>query len=137
VAEKEKRIDLNRIMSCKSMREIFMEYNFKYYRFETIEAFYAATSFDAKIQNIKIPTIFLNAADDGFSPSRGRNNSNIFPFDSIEQPFFLCNSYTGRQNNVQSKNSLDLDKIWRTSFICRGSLSFWMQLHLPLTYRLS
>ncbi len=58
-------------MSGNKLSELLGEYNAKYYGFKTIRDFYDASSIDSKIQNIKIPTIFLNAIDDCFCPSKG------------------------------------------------------------------
>jgi predicted alpha/beta-fold hydrolase len=51
---------------------MFSEYNAKFYGFKTIQDFYDASSIDSKVEHIKLPTIFLNAADDMLSPSRGK-----------------------------------------------------------------
>jgi predicted alpha/beta-fold hydrolase len=71
VFENEKRLNFKKMMESKTLSQFFFEYNTKYYGFKSLKDFCDALSPDSKIKNIKIPTIFLNAADDMFSPAKG------------------------------------------------------------------
>ncbi len=74
-----KRINIDEILKSPSLRETFTNFNVKYYGFETVDDFYKAGNLDTKIRSIQIPTIFLNAADDMFSPTSG-NQTWLFCF---------------------------------------------------------
>jgi predicted alpha/beta-fold hydrolase len=75
---------LSFFFQCNSIRDFDMRFTIKQFGYETCEAYYRDASLDSKIQNIKVPTLFLNAADDMFSPARA------FPIEKIRQ-----NPYTG------------------------------------------
>lgn len=67
---------------CNSIRDFDIRFTIKQFGYESWETYYKDACLDAKIQNIKIPTLFLNAADDMFSPARA------FPIEKIKQnPF--------------------------------------------------
>jgi predicted alpha/beta-fold hydrolase len=64
----------------------------KQFGYATWEDYYRDACLDGKIQNIKTPTLFLNACDDMFSPERA------FPLEKIKQnPFtaMVCTKYGG------------------------------------------
>jgi predicted alpha/beta-fold hydrolase len=80
---------MDRLLKSRTLRELFLNYNVKFYEFESAEAFYDAGSIDSKIELITIPCVFLNAADDMFSPQRG-SLSNFCLF----YAFFVFNRLT-------------------------------------------
>jgi predicted alpha/beta-fold hydrolase len=43
----------------------------KQFGYKSCEDYYRDACLDAKIQNINVPTLFLNAGDDMFSPEKG------------------------------------------------------------------
>jgi abhydrolase domain-containing protein 1/3 len=67
----DKRFNLQQISRCRSIREIDTNFTAKQFGYSTCEDYYNDASLDSKIQDIKTPTLFLNAADDMFSPERG------------------------------------------------------------------
>jgi predicted alpha/beta-fold hydrolase len=71
IFQDDKRFDLQSIARCRSLRDIDTNFTAKQFGYPSCEDYYNDASLDAKIQDIKIPTLFLNAADDMFSPERG------------------------------------------------------------------
>ena len=64
------------------MREFDTKFVAKQFGYLSLEAYYQDACLDSKIQNIQVPTLFLNAADDMFSPERA------FPIDKFQaNPF--------------------------------------------------
>ncbi len=66
------RFDLNRIFKCKSLEELEEHFFSKLLDYPTADEYYEASSLDNKIENIRVPTVFLNAANDMLSPKYGR-----------------------------------------------------------------
>ena len=54
------------------MREVDTHFTSKLFGYRTCEEYYTEACLDAKVQDIQTPTIFLNAADDMFSPCSGK-----------------------------------------------------------------
>jgi predicted alpha/beta-fold hydrolase len=71
VFEKDKRIDLNKVFECKTLLEFDTHFVAKISGFESTEDYYHAANVDWKLKLIRTPTLFLNAADDMFSPESG------------------------------------------------------------------
>jgi predicted alpha/beta-fold hydrolase len=69
--ENDKRFDLQRILRCKTFCEFDKFFISKQFGHETLEDYYKDCSIDTKMQNIQVPTLFLNSADDMFSPKKG------------------------------------------------------------------
>jgi predicted alpha/beta-fold hydrolase len=53
------------------LRQIDIHFTSKLFGYESCDDYYRAACLDAKIQDIRTPTLFLNAADDMFSPCEG------------------------------------------------------------------
>ena len=70
------------------MREFDTKFVCKQFGYESLLDYYKDACLDSKIQNIKIPTIFLNAGDDMFSPERA------FPIEKIKQNPFTAMVWT-------------------------------------------
>ena len=67
----EKDFDFNVITRCNTLRDVDTHFTSKLFGYQTCEDYYREACIDTKIQNIQTPTIFLNAADDMYSPSSG------------------------------------------------------------------
>lgn len=77
--ETDQKYDCEAIARCSSLREFDTKFVCKQFGYESLLDYYKDACLDSKIQNIKIPTIFLNAGDDMFSPSRA------FPIEKLQQ----------------------------------------------------
>ena len=75
--EKDERYDFNKLANPTCFRDFDTHFISKQFGYDSVEAYYRDACLDAKIPNIKVPTLFLNAEDDMFSPKRA------FPLDSI------------------------------------------------------
>lgn len=73
--ENDERFDFNAIRRCQSIREMDINFVSKQFGYKSYEEYYREACLDAKVQDIKVPTMFLNAADDMFSPAEGKNMS--------------------------------------------------------------
>jgi len=76
--ESDERYDCKAISRCISIRDFDTQFVSKQFGYNSCEDYYRDACLDAKIQNIKVPTLFLNAGDDMFSPERA------FPIDKIK-----------------------------------------------------
>lgn len=76
--EADEKYDCKSITEAISIRDFDTKFVAKQFGYESCEAYYQDSCLDAKIQNIKIPTLFLNASDDMFSPERA------FPIEKIK-----------------------------------------------------
>ena len=70
--------DFNVISKCHSLREIDTHFTSKLFGYQSCDDYYRDACLDAKVQDIQTPTIFLNAADDMFSPCECMLNSILF-----------------------------------------------------------
>jgi predicted alpha/beta-fold hydrolase len=61
---------------CKTLRELEKMFIMQQFGYNDIEDFYADADFCSRLDAIKVPTLFLNASDDMFSPRRGMFNNN-------------------------------------------------------------
>jgi len=78
----DERFDCAAIAKCISIRDFDTQFVSKQFGYASCEDYYKEACLDAKIQNIKVPTLFLNAGDDMFSPER------VFPIEKIKSnPF--------------------------------------------------
>jgi predicted alpha/beta-fold hydrolase len=81
--ELDKNIDCNAISKAKSLREFDTLFVTKHFGYESCDDYYRDACLDNKIQNIRVPTLFLNAGDDMFSPEKAfpidvfKSNENI------------------------------------------------------------
>lgn len=60
--------DYEAIKNARTMKDIDIEFVCKQFGYENVNDYYEESSLDAKIENIKTPTLFLNSGDDMFSP---------------------------------------------------------------------
>jgi len=90
--ETDERYDVQAIAKCNSIREFDTHFICKQFNYASYEDYYRDACLDAKIQNIQVPTLFLNASDDMFSPERA------FPIDEIRKnpkTAMVCTRYGG------------------------------------------
>ena len=66
----------------------------KQFGYKNCHDYYIDASLDAKIQNIKVPTLFLNAGDDMFSPERA------FPVEKIKANPFTAMVWTKHGGHI-------------------------------------
>ncbi len=76
--ETDQRFDCSTIARCSSIRDFDTHFVSKQFGYSSVEEYYKDGCLDAKISNIRTPTLFLNAGDDMFSPERA------FPIDKIK-----------------------------------------------------
>ncbi len=70
VYEKDKRFDMKKLLESRTMRE-FERNLVKPCGYVTYEDYHQDCKFDSKLDHIRVPTLYLNAGDDMFSPKRG------------------------------------------------------------------
>lgn len=90
--ETDSKFDCSAILKANSLRDFDTVFTSKQFGYKSCEEYYKDACLDAKIQNIKVPTLFLNAGDDMFSPERA------FPIEKIKaNPFtaMVCTKYGG------------------------------------------
>ncbi len=68
--DKTKTYDFDQIAKSKTMRDLDTHFHAIHFEYGTCDELYEAASLDAIIQNIRTPTVFLNAANDMFAPKR-------------------------------------------------------------------
>lgn len=69
--EKSAKYDLSAIFQSRSLHDIVDSFLLKQSGYDTCNDYYKEASLDAKLDNIKVQTLFVNAADDMFSPLTG------------------------------------------------------------------
>lgn len=69
--ENDSRYNFHEIRRSQSMRALDNHFTSKQFGYKSCDEYYKEACLDAKLQDIKVPTLFLNAADDMFSPSKG------------------------------------------------------------------
>ena len=90
--ENDERYDCKAIARAVSLRDFDTHFVCKQFNYDSYEDYYRDACLDSKIQNIKVPTVFLNAADDMFSPERS------WPVEKVKQnPYtaMVCPRYGG------------------------------------------
>lgn len=76
------RYDFEAIANARTLKNIDTQFVCKNFNFPSVEEYYNEGCLDAKIKDIKTPTLFLNAGDDMFSPE------SAFPIEQIKaNPF--------------------------------------------------
>jgi len=96
--QNDKKYDMKAISRCQSLRELDTHFTSKQFGYESLEAYYSEACLDSKLQDIKTQTLFLNAADDMFSPSR------VFPiekFNSNPNVALVLTKYGGHISFVE------------------------------------
>ncbi|KAL7673285.1 hypothetical protein ACOME3_008151 [Neoechinorhynchus agilis] len=73
-----KQLDINRIRNAKCAREFDNAYTIPVYGYPDVDYYYRNASFHDKLHQIAIPTVYMNALDDIFSPAK------ILPLKSIQ-----------------------------------------------------
>ncbi len=68
---------MTKILNAKTFCEFDKHFISKQFGHETLDDYYRDCSIDAKLQNIRVPTLFLNSADDMFSPLKGKQHTNL------------------------------------------------------------
>jgi predicted alpha/beta-fold hydrolase len=68
--ENDKRFDVKQLLQIKTIREFDRKFAISF-GYETVEDYHRDCKFDSKLNHIQVPTLFLTAADDMFSPKRG------------------------------------------------------------------
>ncbi len=68
--ENDKRFDVKKLLQVKTIREWEMQTVVAFGK-KNLEAYHQDCKFDSKLDHIRVPTLFLNAGDDMFSPKRG------------------------------------------------------------------
>ncbi len=86
--EGDEKYDCSAIVKSNSLRDFDTQFVSKQFGYESCDAYYKDACLDAKIQNIKVPTLFLNAGDDMFSPERA------FPIEKIKSNPFTAMVWT-------------------------------------------
>jgi predicted alpha/beta-fold hydrolase len=84
----DKRFDLKKIALCRTFRQCENNFIMRQFGYEDIKDYHRDCNFDWKLNKINVPTIFLNAADDMFSPKRGMDSSTFLLFSDIRN--YLC-----------------------------------------------
>jgi abhydrolase domain-containing protein 1/3 len=69
--------DFHALTRCRSLRDIDTHFVTKQFGYQTLDDYYRDACLDSKVKDIRTPTLFLNAADDMFSPARA------FPLDTF------------------------------------------------------
>lgn len=95
----DERFDCAAIAKCTSIKDFDTQFVSKQFGYNSCEDYYKDSCLDAKIQNIRVPTLFLNAADDMFSPERA------FPLDkfkSNEHIALVCTKYGGHISFIEN-----------------------------------
>lgn len=69
--------DFQALNRCRSLRDIDTHFVTKQFGYQTLDDYYRDACLDTKVKDIRTPTLFLNAADDMFSPARS------FPLDKF------------------------------------------------------
>lgn len=77
-----------------------MNFTCKQFGYKSCEEYYQDACLDSKILEIKTPTLFLNAADDMFSPARA------FPLDKIRQSSYTAMVVTKYGGHISFCESL-------------------------------
>lgn len=60
--------DLDQVFSSRTIREFDARFTTRMFGYSSVNEYYAAARLHAKIQDIKVPTLALNAEDDPFQP---------------------------------------------------------------------
>lgn len=90
--ENDEKYDCTAIQKANSLKQIDSLFVCKNFAYNSVEEYYTEACLDAKIKNIRTPTLFLNAGDDMFSPE------SAFPIEQIKSnPFtaLVCTKYGG------------------------------------------
>lgn len=75
--DNDEKFDKTAIVKSVTIRQYDTHFVSKQFGYPTVEDYYREGCLDAKIQDIKVPTVFLNASDDMFSPEHA------FPLEKI------------------------------------------------------
>jgi predicted alpha/beta-fold hydrolase len=62
---------MKRVFESKSIYELDKYFISKQFTYATVDEYYEDSSIDSKIADIRVPTLFLHAADDMFCPRTG------------------------------------------------------------------
>jgi predicted alpha/beta-fold hydrolase len=90
----DERFDCAAIAKCISIRDFDTQFVSKQFGYASCEDYYKDACLDAKIQNIKVPTLFLNAGDDMFSPERA------FPIEKIKSNPYTAMVWTRHGGHI-------------------------------------
>jgi abhydrolase domain-containing protein 1/3 len=108
--EADGRYDCAAIAKCNSIRDFDTQFVSKQFGYDSCEAYYKDSCLDNKIGNIRVPTLFLNAADDMFSPERA------FPLDKFRSSEYIAMvmtrygghiSFIGKISSITSSSSFE------------------------------
>ncbi len=73
IFENDARFDLKKIKRIKTMIGWEKHFGMKLLGHTSLDEYHKYCNLDSKIHLIKVPTLFLNASDDMFSPLKGKN----------------------------------------------------------------
>ncbi len=79
------------MLYSKSFYEFDKYFISKQFEYSTMDEYYADISIDSRIQNIQVPTVFLNSSDDMLSPVAGKKptkNQSIYRISRFANIYF-------------------------------------------------